>query len=134
MREVCFLIGVDGTVLWHDASGTASALPDSRRRWEAIWRYRAELAEIAHTHPGGLPHFSAEDLTTMAAIDDALGRRLCYAVVTVDKLLRRTAEGVTLEPEEQPPWVAALRATSGLETTNGVGNGDSQHHVPGSVG
>ncbi len=119
MREVCFLIGTDGTVLWHDASGTTTALPDSRQRWVAIWRHRAELAEIAHTHPGGLLAFSTEDRTTMAAIDDALGRPLCYSVVTADKLLRRTADGVTLEPPQQPPWVGALRAASGLTDEEG---------------
>jgi Prokaryotic homologs of the JAB domain len=113
-REVCFLLDRDGTVLWHD-TGTAAALPDSRQRWEAIWRHRAELAEIAHSHPHGPPAFSAEDRSTMAAIDDALGRPLCYCVVTVDKVLRRGSDGVTLEVDPQPPWAAALRAASGME-------------------
>jgi hypothetical protein len=114
MREVCFLLGRDGTVLWCDLSGSAAALADSRARWEAIWRHRAELTGIAHSHPNGPARFSAEDLTTMAALDDALGRRLCYWVVTGDKVLRRTAEGAILELDLEPPWVSALRAASGL--------------------
>jgi Prokaryotic homologs of the JAB domain len=118
-REVCFLIGHHGTVLWRDLSGRAAALPDSRARWEAIWRHRAELAEIAHSHPRGPACFSAEDLTTMAAVDDALGRRLSYCVVTADKVLRRTAGGATLEPDLEPSWVPALRAASGMTERNG---------------
>jgi hypothetical protein len=133
MREVCFLVAADGTVLWHDTTGTAAALPDSRQRWTAIWRHRAHLAEIAHSHPGNLLYFSAEDLTTMAAIDDALGRPLCYTVVTADRVLRRTASGVTLEPPEEPPWVGALRAASGFDEGT-TAHGDSEHHVPGPVG
>ena len=39
-REVCVLIGRDGAVLWSDASDSPVALPDSRERWEAIWRLR----------------------------------------------------------------------------------------------
>jgi hypothetical protein len=118
VREVCFLVGPDGTALWRDASGTRAALPDSRARWEAIWRHRAELAEIAHSHPRGPLAFSTEDLTTMAAIDDALGRPPCYCVVTGEKVLRRTAEGATLELDREPPWAPALRAASGLTERN----------------
>jgi Prokaryotic homologs of the JAB domain len=114
VREVCLLLDGDGAVLWQD-TGTAAALADSRQRWEAIWRHRTELAEIAHSHPHGPLAFSIEDLTTMAAIDDALGRPLCYCVVTVDKVLRRSADGATLEPDPQPLWAAALRAASGME-------------------
>jgi hypothetical protein len=114
LREVCFLLDRDGTVLWQD-TGSAAALSDSRQRWEAIWRHRAELAEIAHSHPHGPLAFSLEDLSTMAAIDGALGRPLCYCVVIADKVLRRSADGATLEVDPQPLWAAALRAASGME-------------------
>jgi hypothetical protein len=112
-REACFLISHDGTVLWRDA-GSNSALPDSRARWEAIWCHRAALAEIAHSHPRGPLAFSAQDLSTMTAIDDALGRPLCYAVVTRQKVLRRTADGAMLVLDREPSWAQALRAASGL--------------------
>jgi Prokaryotic homologs of the JAB domain len=118
VREGCILVGRNGTVLWRDNSGTPAALPDSRARWEAIWRHRAELAEIAHSHPRGPLAFSAEDLTTMAAIDAALGRPLCYSVVTGEKVLRRTAEGATLVLDPEPAWASALRLMSGLTERN----------------
>jgi hypothetical protein len=85
-------------------------LPDSRTRWEAIWRLREQVVEIAHTHPGGLLAFSAEDLTTMDAIDCALGRKLGYAVVTADNLLRRGPDGAIMVEAGEPPWLAEIRA------------------------
>src|SRR5688572_6737356 len=114
MREVCFLIDADGDVLWRDDSGTPSALPDSRARWEAIWTYRAVLAEIAHSHPSGLLRFSTVDLSTMDAIDAALGRSLAYAVVTDESVLRRGVDGATLVVDVEPGWVVQLRAASDM--------------------
>ena len=61
-REVCLLIGRGGAILWADASDSATALPDSRARWEAIWRHRDELEIIAHSHPAGPEAFSAATL------------------------------------------------------------------------
>jgi hypothetical protein len=130
MREVCFLLDAAGMVLWQDTTGSAGALADSRSRWEAIWARRDALAEVAHTHPGGLLAFSAEDLTTMDAIDAALGRPLAYSVVTAESVLRREPSGVTLVAAREPAWVSALRTASGLEGTDG----DSEHHVRRTVG
>src|SRR5687768_7988974 len=79
-REVLFLLDEAGGVLWTDV-GTASALSDSRARWEAIWAARESLTEIAHTHPHGPLGFSEVDRTTMTALDAALGRPLRYLVV-----------------------------------------------------
>jgi hypothetical protein len=115
VTEVCFLLDADGRVLWQDASGDPAALPDSRERWSAIWAHREVLAEVAHSHPAGLLGFSAVDLSTMEAIDAALGRPLGYAVVTADKVLRRSADGRTLVIDSEPTWVALLRAASRLE-------------------
>jgi len=80
-QEVCLLISKSGAILWSDASASAMALPDSRARWEAIWKHRDELHEIVHSHPFGPRAFSHEDETTMQALDAALGRPLRYAVV-----------------------------------------------------
>jgi len=113
-REACFLLDDDGTVLWREESASPVALPDSRARWHAIWRHRDRLAEIAHSHPYGPLAFSAEDLTTMAAIDAALGRPLRYAVVTATAVLRRAPGGPALVHTDEPAWVAQLRAASGL--------------------
>jgi proteasome lid subunit RPN8/RPN11 len=108
-NEVCLLIAADGTVLWCDESASPSALPDSQARWHAIWRHRDRLAEIVHTHPGGLLAFSATDTTTMAAIDAALGRPLRYAVVTGTAVLRREPDGAITVLDHEPPWAERLR-------------------------
>jgi len=114
-REVCFLIGKDDQVLWSDASRSPVALPDSRERWEAIWSRREDIVEIAHTHPLGGARFSNEDLTTMGALDSALGRKLVYSVVTPTKMLRRTPDGeafIDVIVESEPPWVNDIRRES----------------------
>src|SRR5688572_9424092 len=78
-REVCFLIGHGGAILWADIATSPLAMPDSRVRFEAIWAHRALLEEITHSHPVGPRAFSHEDETTMDALDRALGRRLRYS-------------------------------------------------------
>ena len=117
-REVCFLIGKDDEVLWSDASRSPVALPDSRERWEAIWSRRDAIVEIAHTHPLGGAKFSHEDLTTMDALDSALGRKLVYSVVTPTQMLRRVPNGEAFTDElveAEPPWVARIRSESHIE-------------------
>ena len=109
MREVCFLIGRGGALLWADASDSPAALPDSRARWEAIWRHKDELEIIAHSHPAGPAAFSAEDETTMQAIDSALGRALRYAVVAPRVTITR--DGTM---SQEPWWAALLRLASGM--------------------
>jgi proteasome lid subunit RPN8/RPN11 len=108
-NEVCVLLDGDGTVLWRDASTSPVALPVSRDRWLAIWRYRESLAEIAHSHPGGLLAFSTTDLTTMTAIDAALGRPLRYTIVTPTAVLCRDPDGTLHHPETEAPWVTEMR-------------------------
>ena len=113
-HEVCFLIGHDASVLWADTDGGPSALPDSRRRWDQVWRHREQLAEIVHTHPRGPLAFSVVDETTMAAIDAALGRPLAYGVVTPDAYLRRDPEDHRTRVTDEPWWTTLLRAASGI--------------------
>lgn len=113
-REVFFLVGADDTVLWSDASDSALALPDSRARWEAIWSRRAEVVELAHSHPVGPDAFSLEDVTTMEALDVALGKRLSFSLVTPKSYLVRGAASAAIASERQPRWVDSLRAASGL--------------------
>jgi proteasome lid subunit RPN8/RPN11 len=113
MREVCFLIGRGDAILWADASDSPSALPDSRARWEAIWHHRDQLAAIAHSHPVGPAAFSAEDLSTMQAIDSALGCSMRYCVVAPRVTIARAGdrdEQLTAEPW----WAGLLRLASGM--------------------
>jgi len=86
MKEAAVLIDLEGhPFYWHmpnDRSG--AAIPDSRPLWDVIWENRARLSGIAHTHPGydPKPMPSHEDLTTFAAIEAGLGKRLKWWLVT----------------------------------------------------
>lgn len=117
-REVCLLIGRDETVLWSDASDSPVWLPDSRARWESIWRLRGELEEIAHSHPVGPLGFSAEDETTMAALTEALGRPVRFSVVAPDGMVVRE-DGRDVRVTEEPGWTKRLRADSGMHRRSG---------------
>jgi len=122
MREVLFLLGDDGAILWSDASHSAVHLPDSRARWEAIWSLRGRIVEVAHSHPLGPLAFSHEDETTMRALVTSLGRPLLFSIVAPSGMLRRL---VREEPaasgrstgslvEEEPWWTSLLRLASGI--------------------
>ena len=125
LREVCFLISHGGAVLWADQSASPVALPDSRDRWEAIWHLREELAEIAHSHPVGPAAFSAEDESTMEAIDRAFGRAVRYSVVAPRAMIVR-AGGETFRIDDEPWWAALLRLTSGMTGARR----SAQEHTP----
>lgn len=112
-REICLLIGRDGAVLWSEASDSPVWMPDSRARWEAIWRLRGELEEIAHSHPVGPLGFSAEDETTMAALTEALGRPVRFSVVAPEGMVVRE-DGRDVHVTEEPGWAGLLRADSGM--------------------
>jgi hypothetical protein len=112
-REVFFLVGRGGALLFSDASDSPAALPDSRARWEAIWRHREELEELAHSHPAGPLAFSREDETTMEALEAALGKKLRFSVVAPNAMIARGATGdERVEPE--PWWAGLLRQASGM--------------------
>jgi hypothetical protein len=114
VREIFFLIGRGGAVLWSDGSGDPSRIADSRARWEAIWRHREELEELSHSHPLGPLAFSEEDRTTMTALEAALGRSLRFSIVAPSGMLVREGE-VEAPANEEPWWAALLRAASGIE-------------------
>jgi hypothetical protein len=112
--EVCFVISTEGAVVWADASASAVSLPDARSRWEAIWRHREHLGEIAHSHPVGPEAFSVEDEATMEAIDSALGRPVRYSVVAPRRMIARQG-GESAIVVEEPWWAALLRQASGMK-------------------
>ncbi len=116
MREVCFLIGRGNAILYADASNSPAALPDSRTRWEAIWEHREELEAIVHSHPVGPSKFSAEDESTMSAIDAALGKPMHYCVVAPRITISRTGQGAEVKKLDPEPWWAhVLRLASGMK-------------------
>jgi hypothetical protein len=112
-REVCVLVGRGGAILWADTAHHAAALPDSRARWQAIWDHRDALEDIAHSHPDGPAAFSAEDESTMRAIDSAIGRAMRYTVVAPAAVVACVAGAVTAVSPE-PWWAELVRLASGM--------------------
>src|SRR5687767_14234864 len=124
MQEVFFVIGDGDVVLWSDASSSPVYLPDSRARWEAIWSRRAELIEIAHSHPVGPLGFSREDETTMRALVTAMGRPIVFSVVAPNGMVRRLVSPGIEESDDdiekhEPWWTGLLRLASGMDRLDG---------------
>ena len=71
-------------IYWHlPVDRTSSFIPDSRGLWEVLWENRESLGGVAHTHPwygNVLP--SAIDITTFSAVEDGLGKRLVWPILT----------------------------------------------------
>ena len=115
MREVFFIIGREDVVLWSDASTSPVLLPDSRERWEAIWKRRKRIVEIAHSHPVGPLGFSITDETTMTALMSGLGKKVVFSVVAPNGMIRRDEEGKDSIVEREPWWTTILRLASGMK-------------------
>jgi proteasome lid subunit RPN8/RPN11 len=109
MKEICFVLAGDAII--RISVGSTTAIPDSQQRWETIWENREALTEIAHTHPGGLLRFSQEDLTTMEAVEGALGKPLAWSIVTTDGFLTRF-DGEDRSRDDTPWWLPVLRELS----------------------
>lgn len=112
-REVFFLIGKGGAVLFSDASQSPSQLPDSRKRWQMIWEHRDELEELSHSHPNGPLAFSREDETTMQALETALGKTLRFSVLAPTGMITKRGDVVETVADE-PWWSSLLRLASGM--------------------
>ena len=94
--ETGVLVSITGEpIYWHLPPGRNSAyLPDSRNLWEVIWENRDNVLGFAHSHPGsGIPGPSWEDLTTFAAVEAALGKRLCWWITSEDGVILLTWQG-----------------------------------------
>ncbi len=129
MREVCFIIA--GEQILGIYVGSRLAIPDSRDRWQVIWKHRKKITEIAHTHPGGLLRFSETDLTTMEAVESGIGRRLAWSIVTSDGYLFQSGARIKVRLED-PWWLESLRELSfgsGPEMTNAERIATSSHVV-----
>lgn len=123
MIEAGVVVDKSGSPLfWHLPEGrTAGSLPDSRTLWQVFWDAFKDdtLLGFAHSHPGsGVPGPSYSDVTTFAAVEAALGKRLDWWITSSDHVivlrwggpdkLSYRAEMVT----EAPSWVAELRRLS----------------------
>ena len=84
-------------VFWHSPAGrTGGSLPDSRELWDVLWDLRQNRSEVgfAHSHPGtGVPGPSWTDITTFAAIELGLGRRLTWWITSSDHVIELTWRG-----------------------------------------
>ena len=135
MREAGVVIDVQGEPLhWHlPHNRTVVALPDDRSLWDVIWESRERVQGFAHSHPGsGWPGPSFEDVTTFAAIEQALGRRLDWWITSSDKLSLVTwvgPEKLTYRPAPlyiEPTWVERLRLLSIEQQTNPSGGREKE--------
>jgi len=133
MMETAVVVHKNGGVIhWHlPKNRTAGALPDSRELWDVLWARRELVLGIAHTHPwNGDPYPSQTDLTTFAAVEAGLGRRLKWWVVTMDQVGRLEwsdgTESYLLAidgAEDDAPWVARLRELSSSSSRKGEQHG-----------
>jgi len=116
-----------GPMYWHLPKGrSGGSIPDSRKLWDVLWDLRQEaFLGFAHSHPGsGKPGPSMTDLTTFAAVELGLGRRLTWWIVNSDSMIGLQWEG----PEKYdynefsvntPPWARKLMVLSEREEENG---------------
>lgn len=117
----------DVPLMWHlPKDRTISFLPEgvisddpSTHLWYFIEENRDTVEGFAHTHPGrGVPRQSWEDVTTFAAWEQGLGRRLKWWILSEDSAVlltwkgpeRHSYEAVVLNRD--PPWAADLRKHS----------------------
>ena len=102
------------------AGRSAGGLPDSRDLWDVLWKHRLEKdLGFAHSHPGsGAPLPSHTDLTTFAAIESGLGRRLRWWITSADATTELEWRGPdrlfyrTYLILDEPFWTAMLRKHS----------------------
>ena len=109
MREVCFILVQDKILRAY--FGSATRIPDTRERWEAIWQHRNEITEIAHSHPGNFLDFSHEDLTTMEAVEAGTGKVFTWSIVTKGGFLSRKARQ-DHQRDDAPWWLDLMRKLS----------------------
>lgn len=129
--EAGVVVSKEGRALhWHvPADRTSASLPDSRSLWYVMWEAGEDLGGFAHSHPGsGTPLPSHTDVTTFAALEAGLGRRLRWWIVSEDGLSLTVHGGskdrldyVTFRIEsERPEWLDELRRVSyGTEVRTG---------------
>ena len=112
MREVCFLL-IEECVL-RAYIGLAAHIPDSRDRWENIWKHRERITEIVHTHPGESLAFSDEDRTTMEAVEAGTGRSYTWSIVTARGFISQL-DGKRIDRKDAPWWLPLIRSLSEMD-------------------
>ena len=105
---------------WHiPQNRSVGVLPDSYNLWNVFWQNRNTISGFAHSHPGfGKTGPSPTDITTFAAIEAGLGKRLDWWITSGDSIILIRWNGpnkfdyqqmdITMEPN----WVHVLRQFS----------------------
>lgn len=89
MREMVLVFDTEGwAIFWKGPKGSSEGyVEDSDLLWDRIWHERAHIGGVAHTHPwNGEAHPSQTDVTTWAAIEAGLGKRLLWPIVTMTEV------------------------------------------------
>jgi proteasome lid subunit RPN8/RPN11 len=108
---------------WHIPPGRSFvSLPEDYDLWQIFWKNRDKVTAFAHTHPGsGRPEPSSEDLSTFKAIEDGLGKRLNWFILSSDTEIicfkvGDIYESFLLESKYNTPteneWMSKLRELS----------------------
>ena len=132
MIEAGLVFSGSAAVFFHLPKGrTMGSLPDSRTLWDVLWENRKDpFLGFAHTHPGsGVPAPSCTDITTFAAVEAGLGRRVIWLIASSDYVVRVDWEGPGKHDYktflvEEPCWTERLRDYSTRDLyTQEDGNG-----------
>lgn len=122
--ETGVLVNGEGVIAWHMPSDrSAGHLGDDRSLWDLIWEYREDSTlGFAHTHPGsGIPGPSWTDITTFAAVEAGLGRRINWWITSSDHVIHLCWIGpekhlyTSTVVEGVPDWADQLRDLSAKE-------------------
>lgn len=89
MLESALVFDVEGCpIYWHlPVERTGSYIPDSRALWDVLWANRRLIGGVAHTHPwSGAIAPSAVDVTTFSAVENGLGKRLIWPIISLHEV------------------------------------------------
>ena len=131
MREVCFLIGRGGAILWADASDSPAALPDSRARWEAIWQPPRRARSDRALPPDRPRRVLRRGRSTMEAIDSALGKPHALLRRRSARHDRARGDGRATPSYTRTVVGRTAPARLGHAARRKTEDGDPEHHVPG---
>lgn len=124
-HEVFGVYARSGRCLHMHHGDSAAYVDGGQAAWAAMWDNRAELGDVAHTHPHGPDTFSAIDESSMSAIATGLGRSVRFWVLsprwTVLRVVHpggRSESDVRYDPgaDNEPCWAAQLRWESRMRT------------------
>lgn len=127
MIEAGVVVVAGDPVHWHLPVGrSGGSLPDSRQLWDVLWDLRREeFLGFAHSHPGsGVPGPSWTDITTFAAVELGLGRRLDWWITSSDHVILLGWHGPDKHEYKghlvgEPPWAPLLREHSQEKKNDG---------------